>query len=846
MSLLLPLSTRASAPPVLDLARHGSRAALLTPEGPITYADLADRAADLADRVLGRTRRLVLVEGSNTVEALTAYLAAIQHGHVALLVPHDRPAQRDEMVAAYDPDVVLRDDGDRWTAEARRDGSAHDLHPDLRLLLSTSGSTGSPKLVRLSGTNLASNAASIATYLRLTPEDRAATSLPLHYCYGLSVVNSHLATGAGLVLTEDSVVDECFWRRFEQERATSFAGVPYTFDLLEHSGFAERSLPSLRYVTQAGGRLDPERVVSWAELGQRAGWDFVVMYGQTEATARMAWLPPGLATQRPAAIGVPVPGGALRLEPVPECPEPGTGELVYSGPNVMMGYAGSPAELAGGSEVGELRTGDLARFEDGLFEVIGRRNRYAKVFGLRIDLDRVERGAPTRVHAVAVSDRLHVFTTSARVTSRIHSAVAELCGLPAGAVRVHVLSTIPRLDNGKPDRAALQRQASLLDAASTSLSGTESGIEAVRDDFAVVLGRPDATTADSFVGLGGDSLSYVELATRLGRRLGDLPHGWHTLSIADLATARHVPGPTPPRRRPGLQTDGTVLLRALAIVAIVATHANVFTVVGGAHLLLAVAGFNFARFQLAPVSWRLRIRNGLVSVAQVAVPSTLFIAAIAITTGGYDAATSVFLNGVLGSETWDDDWQFWFLEALIWTSLGALALVAVPAIDRLERRAPWGVALAVLAAALAVRFAWTGVHAGPSQRYLVAMVVWCFALGWVAARARTRGQRLLAVAVAAAATLGFFGDLSRELLVVGGVVCLMLLPVVRLPRQLAPVVTVLASSSLFVYLTHWQVYPHLEMDYPVLATLASFAVGIGYWWLMRPLVRWLGSALRRA
>ncbi len=136
------------------------------------------------------------------------------------------------------------------------------------------------------------------------------------------------------------------------------------------------------------------------------------MYGQTEATARMAWLPPELARQRPAAIGVPVPGGSLRLEPVPECPEPGTGELVYSGPNVMMGYAESPADLATGDVVAELRTGDLARVEDGLFEVIGRRSRNAKVFGLRIDLDRVERATSDRLCAVAVDDTLHVFTPS--------------------------------------------------------------------------------------------------------------------------------------------------------------------------------------------------------------------------------------------------------------------------------------------------------------------------------------------------------------------------------------------------------------------------------------------------
>ena len=553
MSLLLPSPVRAPARPVFDLPGHGSRTALHTAAGEISYAELSDRAADLAGEVLGSTRRLVLIEGANTPESVTAYLAAVQHGHVALLVPHGRPAQLQQMVDAYDPDVVLRHEGEHWLADPRRRGTAHDLHPDLALLLSTSGSTGSPKLVRLSHDNVRSNAASIASYLRLTPDDRAATSLPLHYCYGLSVVNSHLLTGAGLVLTENSVVDECFWRRFQEAGATSFAGVPYTFDLLDHSGFAERDLPSLRCVTQAGGRLSPDRVRAWAGLGQRQGWDFVVMYGQTEATARMAYLPPELALSRPEAIGVAIPGGSFRLEPVAEAPEPGVGELVYEGPNVMLGYAESPADLAEGRTVDALRTGDLARISGGLVEIVGRRSRHAKVFGLRLDLDRVEtavsaRVPHTEVRCLAVDDALHAFTTTPRSTAKVRAELAELCGLPTSAVRVHAVAELPRTAAGKPDHAALERQARLVAARADDGPDQVVTAESLRDEFALVLGRPDAEVTDSFVSLGGDSLSYVELATRLGRRLDRLPPGWHTRSIAGLAAPR---SPDKPRRRRG-------------------------------------------------------------------------------------------------------------------------------------------------------------------------------------------------------------------------------------------------------------------------------------------------------
>ena len=145
----------------------------------------------------------------------------------------------------------------------------------------------------------------------------------MHYCYGLSVINSHLLRGAALSSPSLSVADACFWELFRKARGTSFAGVPYTFDLLDRVGFADMRLPHLRYVTQAGGRLAPEPGGplrgAWAAAH---GWDLFVMYGQTEATARMAYLPPRLAPNHAATDRVPVPGGSFRLRPVPDSPDP--------------------------------------------------------------------------------------------------------------------------------------------------------------------------------------------------------------------------------------------------------------------------------------------------------------------------------------------------------------------------------------------------------------------------------------------------------------------------------------------------------------------------------------------
>ena len=816
----------------LDLARHGDRTAVMTATQRLSYRDLSARVDAMTAR-LGPARRLLLLSARNDLDTLVAYLAALRGGHPVILTGDDRDDRLRDILAAYDPDVLLTPGGDGLVLIERRAVSAHELHPDLALLLSTSGSTGSPKLVRLSHENLTANAASIAGFLDIRDSDRAPTTLPLHYSYGLSVVNSHLLRGASLVLTDLSVVDSCFWDLFRSAGATSLAGVPYTFDLLDRVGFADLELPTLRYVTQAGGRLAPAQVRRYAELGQRRGFDLFVMYGQTEATARMAYLPPDLAAANPQSIGVPVPGGSFILRPVSGTAEPGAGELVYSGPNVMLGYARSAADLTLGRTVHELRTGDLARrTETGLYEIVGRLDRHAKLFGLRIDLDRVERtltAAGVRA-ACAVGDDCLVVAVEHDATravacdlATVQGLAARGCGLPGRAVQVCALRQLPATGNGKVDYRAVAGLSPLRDRppVTTSEPTTSTALRAL---YAELLGHDSVSADESFVSLGGDSLSYVEMSVRLEDLLGQLPAQWHTTVIRDLATA--------PRSRWGQALDTSVLLRALAIVLVVGTHANLLTVPGGAHLLLAVAGFNFARFQLSAPTRTSRARHLAASIGRVAAPSMVWIAGAALAVGTYGIANVLFLNHVFGTDTFTPPWQYWFLETLVWTLVGALALLAVPVVDRAERRAPFGFALVVLGTTLAVRFALVGIESTHAERYTPWAVVWFFALGWAVARATTVPRRLLMTAVAATSVAGFFGQPGREVLVIGAVALLGWVATVRVPRVAGRVAGVLATSSLYVYLTHWQVYPHLEDRFPVLAVLASFVVGIGYWLLV--------------
>lgn len=803
-------------PLIEHLRRHGDRPAVLTETQRLTYHDLADRIAAVAAD-LGPRRQLVLLETSNTVATLVHYLGALAGGHVVLPVAPGR--DHHAMAEVYRPDVVV----DAAGVQVRSQGT-HVLHEDLALLMSTSGSTGSPKLVRLSRANLSSNAAAIADYLGIRETDRAATTLPMSYCYGLSVVHSHLLVGAALILTDRSVADEQFWTLFRRHRGSSFAGVPYTFELLERIGFDAMDLPHLRYLTQAGGRMPADRVRRFAELGQRRGWDLFVMYGATEATARMAYLPPDLAQSRPEAIGVPIPGGAFTLEQGDDWadgggPDEEIGELVYHGPNVMMGYAQSPTDLADGPSVDALHTGDLVRqAPDGLYEIVGRKSRFVKMYGLRIDLQQVE--ATLRAEGVAAlctdhGDHLAVVAAHGDDASAVRRAAARAAGVPPDAVLVATVDELPMLPSGKPDYPTVRTLAG--DAGNPDRQSRSADLRAV---FAEVLHLDPAVIDDdaSFVDLGGNSLNYVTVSRRLERALGRLPAQWPQMPLRDLQALAGTPRR---RRRWDTTIETSVALRAAAIVLIVISHAELFELWGGAHILLGVAGYNFGRFCLTPLPRTTRTRHLRNTIAWIAVPSLVWVTIALVLTDDYHLTNLLLANKFLGPSDSMTAGRLWFVEVLVWTLVALAMLFWVPAVDRAERRYPFGLAAAFLALGLALRY-------GPGAEHdakFTMLTFWFFALGWAAAKAGTALQRVAVTAVLVVGLFGYFENLEREAIVLAGLLMLIWLPALRCPAPLAAAAGVVAEASLYTYLTHYQVYP-LFGEHRLLGVIASVLVGI--------------------
>ncbi len=806
------------------LAAHGANPALVTRDAQVTYSELARRVDDAARAWPGSGRRLVLVELAPTVEAVVTYLAALQAGHTVVL---SEPGRARDIDRVWAPDDHAHPSSGGWQVEHGPHDARHSLHPDLALLLSTSGSTGSPKLVRLSAESVAANARDIAAALGLRPGDRAVTSLPLHYCYGLSVLHAHLAVGASVLLTDTSVVDAGFWPMLRDQSVTNLAGVPYTFDLLERSAAPTGSVPSLRLVTQAGGRLAPERVQGWARRGQEEGWDLRVMYGQTEATARMAVSGPGRAITDPGSVGHPVGDGSFRVvdEDGREVPRGEVGALRFAGPNVMLGYAVEPADLARGRDVDVLETGDLGRVRaDGTLEVTGRRASFAKVMGVRIDVERVEAALAERgweALVVAQGDRLGAVVVGN--TEPATHALAAASGLPAHSLDVVSVGRIPRHTNGKPDRATARnrvvevRQRSRQAGAGQAVDATTALVAL----YATVLARPDANEHSTFVDLDGDSLSYVELAVQLEQRLGTLPDDWPRIAIGDLAAHRPTATSTWLAR-----VDTTLVLRAVAVLTIVGTHVHLFRILGGAHILLGVAGYNFARFAAsAPTTRDLWRRVGR-TTGRIAVPTALWVTGVGLVAGTYSPANAVMLNWVLGPDEWTSTWRLWFIEALVWILVLLAVVLSVPKVRGWYREHPFVVATSV---AVVSAFARLDVFdlTSPPGRGTAPAVLWLVAVGWAAGVATSRRQRLLLSAVAVVTLPGFMDNPLREATIGAGLLALIWVRTVVMPRVLMPLVAVLASASLYIYLTHFEVYRLTDSPWVNLAS--SLGLGIVVW-----------------
>ena len=430
----------------------------------LDYGTLAREARVWAGR-LAQDKSLVFVYAANTAATVTAMLGALDAGHAVALLDAALPAPaRGDLTARYRPDIVI--DRARLT---RLEAPGDTLHPDVALLLSTSGSTGGAKFVRLTLKNMATNAAAIARALDIRGDDVAAGHLSLHYSYGLSVLTSHLAMGAETVLTGRSLMDRAFWPAMKEARVTHFPGVPFHYDMMLRLGFERLGLDTVRTLTQAGGHLAlAAREKAHAFMEARGG-SFYVMYGQTEAAPRITTLNHADFAAHSATVGPALDGGRLviRDKDGAELPRGEEGLVWYEGPNVMMGYAETRDDLMRGDDQGGvLTTGDMGRLDTGgRLTITGRVKRFGKIYGLRINLDEVEKLAKTlRPDAAVVQkdQKVRVFLAAdagkpaAEAAEKMRAAFAGRYTLPLTAYEFRFIAKIPHTARGKTDYRRLE------------------------------------------------------------------------------------------------------------------------------------------------------------------------------------------------------------------------------------------------------------------------------------------------------------------------------------------------------------------------------------------------------
>ena len=459
--------------PLFDLMRYAENCALVEGDQCVSYAELHDLSQRIAEPC--ESRSVAFLFCTNSVGSVAGYVGFVNQGVVPLLLEsgidgsllaslletyHPRyawaPAKDAERVGEGRVLLQLMD----YALIELADGKMTPLDDELGLLMSTSGSTGSPKLVRQSYANLAANTASIVEYLGITADERAITSLPMNYVYGLSVINSHLWAGATLILTGLACYSKGFWKLFREQEATSFAGVPFMYEMLEKLRFTTKmELPSLRTMTQAGGKLAPDLQDRFARYAADHGINFVVMYGASEATARMGYLPAEHALDKRGSMGIPIPGGRFEIVDVDGNPidEPDVaGELVYYGPNVTLGYALGADDLAKGDERhGRLATGDVAKRDvDGFYYIVGRLKRFVKIVGRRTNLDEMERLLVRKFGTLDIAcaghdDLLAIFLTDESIAHDVVEYVYGATEINRRMIAVRVLDEIPKNASGK-------------------------------------------------------------------------------------------------------------------------------------------------------------------------------------------------------------------------------------------------------------------------------------------------------------------------------------------------------------------------------------------------------------
>ena len=456
-----------------DLKKFKKNTALVIENNEfVDYENLIQNAEKFASKIDERSLTFILID--NDFESILALIGIeISNSVSMLLTPNINYEAFINLIKLYRPDYIFLNKKKNiklvnyesiltyynYELLKTKNNLQKKIDKELCLLQTTSGSTGSPKNVKLSNANILSNTNSIIEDLDICSNDISITTLPPSYVYGLSIINTHLRVGAKIVLNKSSIIEKEFWKKLLLNKVNNFGGVPYIYEILLKIGLKEELFKYLKYTTIAGGHLDSNLKVSLLDFYDKLNISLITMYGAAEATSRMSYLPRKFSRKKNGSIGIPITNGNFLLkddnDKIIKKPYK-KGELIYEGQNVYMGYAKSFKDLANNNNNDVLKTGDIGYFdEDGFFYIVGKKSRYIKIAGNRISLDEIEKiiynYGYKNVCSQQVKDTLNIYVNKKNVEKKIKSFLSKYTNLNENLFRVNYLKSFPMTKNNKID-----------------------------------------------------------------------------------------------------------------------------------------------------------------------------------------------------------------------------------------------------------------------------------------------------------------------------------------------------------------------------------------------------------
>ncbi|WP_421781036.1 AMP-binding protein [Kiloniella litopenaei] len=439
--------------------KHQNSKAIVDPRDgrSLSYGDIAVLQQELLGLFPTPKKNLVFFQPTNSILSAATILALLaSENTLCLLNPELEGSSYKRYVEDFSPNLLLQVNDNSGSQPlsansfriiANEQGLAHKLPANLRLLLPTSGTTGSAKLVMLSDENLSTNSDSVIEAMNITTASIAYAHLPLFYSYGLSILLSHALAGAKSVVTSTTLMERNFWNNLREQNCTLFPGVPFHFEMLLKFGLARLKIPSVTSFSVAGGPLDTALQERFAKQ-LHSDHKFYIMYGQTEASPRISTFDLMKYPEKIGSVGNSLSCNQLSIDK-------DTSEIIAEGTNVTMGYATDFKELASCSRATPpLRTGDIGYLDtDGFLYITGRMKRIAKRFGLRINLDDMERSLSRigKCAVIEIHDTIHIFFTRPTLEADLLAHYDELYNIPGDRPLMHCVEALPRLASGKID-----------------------------------------------------------------------------------------------------------------------------------------------------------------------------------------------------------------------------------------------------------------------------------------------------------------------------------------------------------------------------------------------------------